>query len=89
MFSNGDIQKFGGTILRLRNDCYWAGSPWEAADILWDGNDGLQTISMFETLIKDPVSLYPSLPEDVVSQISSIIDEIQVNSFARIISVLF
>lgn len=87
MYRNGDIQKFGGTILRLRNDCHWTGSPWEAADILWDGNDGLQTISMFETLIEDPIALYPSLPEDVVNQIRSVIDDIQVNAFARMCSV--
>ena len=36
-------------MLRLRNDPHWRGSAFEAADILWDGNDGLQTVSLFET----------------------------------------
>lgn len=85
MFSNGDIRKFGGKILRLRNDCYWRGSPWEAADILWDGNDGLQTISMFETLTADPIALYPSIPESVVQEIKTVIETIQDKDFARMV----
>ena len=36
-------------MLRLRNDPHWRGSAFEAADILWDGNDGLQMVSLFET----------------------------------------
>ena len=43
------METFGGTVLRFRNDPHWRGSAFEAADILWDGNDGLQTVSLFET----------------------------------------
>lgn len=43
------MEVFGGSIVRLRNDPHWDGSPFEAADIRWDGDDGLQTISLFET----------------------------------------
>lgn len=45
----GVATRFGGKILRLREDAKWPGSPWEAADIQWDGSGGLQSISMFET----------------------------------------
>lgn len=83
MHSDGAIQKFGGKILRLRNDSYWTGSSWEAADILWDGNDGLQTISMFETLLDDPISLYPSLPQEVTTQLITLIEQMESKQYAR------
>lgn len=83
MHSDGAIQKFGGKILRLRNDSYWTGSSWEAADILWDGNDGLQTISMFETLLDDPVSLYPSLTKELTTQLITLIEEMETKPYAR------
>jgi len=82
MDSDGNIQLFGGKILRLRNDCYWRGSSWETADILWNGNDGLQTISMFETMLEDPIALYPSIPQDIRLQIISSIQSIAQNEYA-------
>lgn len=55
------VEVFGGRVARLRNDPHWDGSPFEAADIRWDGDDGLQTISLFET--RDEVNGVPSVPE--------------------------
>ena len=52
---------FGGRVVRLRNDPHWDGSPFEAADIRWDGDDGLQTISLFET--RDDAPEVPEVPE--------------------------
>ena len=90
MCRDGSIMKFGGSILRLRNEAMWRGSPWEAADILWDGNDGLQTVSMFETLVEDPVSYHPSLPTEVRDACSQVIEEMKGKEIASsIVDCLF
>ena len=65
---NKKVETFGGTVLRLRNDPHWHGSAFEAADILWDGNDGLQTVSLFETKpasVKDAKRVGESVLEKV------------------------
>lgn len=58
------VDVFGGRVARLRNDPHWDGSPFEAADIRWDGDDGLQTISLFET--RDEVPEVPEVPDKVL-----------------------
>ena len=84
IYSDDSIKKFGGTILRLRNEAIWKGSPWESADILWDGNDGLQTVSMFETLLDDPISYHPSLSPTIKESCIQIIEEMKGKEIAGI-----
>lgn len=76
----GVATRFGGKILRLREDAKWPGSPWEAADIQWDGSGGLQSISMFETCSDEtPAS---SLPRAEQSRFLSILEELEKQEWA-------
>ena len=64
------VEVFGGRVARLRNDPHWDGSPFEAADIRWDGDDGLQTISLFETRDEVPeVNGVSEVPAEVPGKV--------------------
>lgn len=69
------VEVFGGHVARLRNDPHWDGSPFEAADIRWDGDDGLQTISLFETRDEVPeVNGVSEVPAEVPGKVPEVPD---------------
>lgn len=76
----GVATRFGGKILRLREDAKWPGSPWEAADIQWDGSGGLQSISMFETCSDETPAA--SLPRAEQSRFLSVLGELEKQEWA-------
>ena len=60
--STRTVTLYGGSILHFLPSPYWRGSPWEGAEIRWDGEWGSQIISMFEIKGEGGV---PGLPKSI------------------------
>lgn len=78
------VEVFGGRVARLRNDPHWDGSPFEAADIRWDGDDGLQTISLFETRDEVPeVNGVPEVPDTALEKVEALMRKREFEAFVE------
>lgn len=80
------VEVFGGHVARLRNDPHWDGSPFEAADIRWDGDDGLQTISLFETRYKVngvPAEVPAGVPDTALEKVEALMRKREFEAFVE------
>lgn len=79
------VEVFGGRVARLRNDPHWDGSPFEAADIRWDGDDGLQTISLFETRyeVNGVPGKVPEVPDTALEKVEALMRKREFEAFVE------
>lgn len=79
------VEVFGGHVARLRNDPHWDGSPFEAADIRWDGDDGLQTISLFETRyeVNGVPGKVPEVPDTALEKVEALMRKREFEAFVE------
>ena len=77
--STRTVTLYGGSILRFLPSPYWRGSPWEGAEIRWDGEWGSQIISMFEIKGEGGV---PGLPKTIRNRLIKEIKEMMEQPYA-------
>ena len=77
--STRTVTLYGGSILRFLPSPYWRGSPWEGAEIRWDGEWGSQIISMFEIKGEGGV---PGLPKTLRDRLIKEIKEMMEQPYA-------